>query len=197
MISFLFQKSKLVTVLFFIILSLLTSCKKIPITTVSLVNEPFIIHASDLLDIRASDVITNNTTIKRKIEFINRISKLVEDSFILKIENYDTTKNFIASIREKYFNGSFKIESNNQILYNVVFENGKAIINSKNKLNEVRIKSNLVSTCKVNLIHGCVSNAINNMGVFEYMACLYSAPSCYGLLWAGCSFNYCITGEQR
>ncbi len=195
--SFLFRRSYLVVNIFCIFSLILISCHKEPVMRAVQFNQPFIIHATEVLDIRASDVLTTNTTIKRKIEFINRISNHIEDSFIISAESFDTSKFFLSSIRQKSFKAALKIESNNQVLYNMNFENGKVVNSGQKNTGEYKIKSNLVPTCKVNLIHGCVSNAISNMGVVEYMACLYNAPSCYSLVWAGCAFNYCVTGEQR
>ncbi len=80
-----------------------------------------------MLDIRASDVLTTNTIIKRKIEFINRVSKLIEDSFIISVERGNTSNFFLSSIREKSFKAVLKIESNNQVLYNVNVENEKIV----------------------------------------------------------------------
>ena len=174
-------------------------CNKDPIVVSTITNPPLTIHISNVLDIRASDVSNKRYSFKRKIEYIDRITKLVLDSFIISMENTDTTVSIQSAINHKNFNGSFIIESGSEQFLNMNFKKGVAIkpIGINESINLHNYKSNLVNTCKVSLIHGCVSNAIDNMGVFEYAACLYSAPSCYALLWAGCSFNYCITGEQR
>jgi hypothetical protein len=160
-------------------------------------NPPVTIHVSDIIDIRASDVYTSHHSIKRKIEFINRKSKEILDTFIISMIQTDTSKTIISSIKEKDFTGEFIIQSENLNLYIAKFEEGIAISNNLSKVSIKNIQPSRVNTCKFNLVHGCVSNEIRNMGIFEYGACLYAAPECYALLWAGCAFNYCITGEQK
>lgn len=160
-------------------------------------NLPITIHASESIDIRASDVLTSSHSIKRKIEFIDRYTDIIKDTFIISMDQIDTSMNFIASIKEKKFIGELTIESDNIILYNIKIDKWgilpKKILNSS----QMAIKPSRVNTCKFNLVHGCVSNEIKKMGIFEYAACLYTAPECYALLWAGCAFNYCVTGEQK
>lgn len=176
-------------------------CSKESIEVATISNPPLTIHISKVLDIRASDVLNTSSSIKRKIEYIDRITKLVLDSFIISIVSTDTNSILYSAIKNKTFNGSVTIESGPELLLNIDIYKG--VVSKNNSINENKninlhnYKSNLVNTCKVGLIHGCVSNAIDNMGVFEYAACLYSAPSCYALLWAGCGFNYCVTGEQK
>ncbi len=162
------------------------------------INNPTItIHASDAIDIRASDVYTNHHSIKRKIEFIDRKSKEILDTFIISMFQTDTSKSLISSIKKKNFTGEFTIQSDNLVLYGTKFEEGKILSNKSTIGLDKTIKPSIVNTCKFNLVHGCVSNEIKNMGIFEYAACLYAAPECYALLWAGCAFNYCVTGEQK
>ncbi len=160
-------------------------------------NPPITIHASNTIDIRASDVYTNHNSIKRKIEFINRQSKESLDTFIISLVQTDTSKSLISSIKQKNFTGEFIIQSENLILYNAKFEKGSILSNKSINGLDKTIKPSIVNTCKFNLVHGCVSNEIKNMGIFEYAACLYAAPECYALLWAGCAFNYCVNGEQK
>ena len=177
--------------------TLFLSCHKEPIYNPIISNDPIIIHASSIIDVRASDVVTSKSLIIRKIEFINRQSSLLLDSFIITMQQLDTSRFIFTSLKEKTFKGTFKIESGNQTLYNINIDKGIIQNNEVQYSNGDKIKANLIPTCKVDLIHGCVSNAIKNMGIFEYGACLYSAPECYALLWAGCTFNYCVTGEQK
>lgn len=92
-------------------------------------NPPITIHASNTIDIRASDVYTNHNSIKRKIEFINRQSKECLDTFIISLVQTDTSKSLISSIKQKNFTGEFIIQSENLILYNAKFEKGSILSN--------------------------------------------------------------------
>jgi len=160
-------------------------------------NLPVIIHASEKIDIRASDIQTSNQLIKRKIEFIDRSSNKIIDSFIISMYQTDTSKSLLTSLKSKEFSGELMIESDNLIPFKIKVEKGIVLPNKINLGGEKNVKPSLVNTCKFNLIHGCVSNEIKNMGIFEYAVCLYGAPECYALLWAGCALNYCMTGEQK
>ncbi len=160
-------------------------------------NLPIIIHASEKIDIRASDIKTSNQLMQRKIEFIDRFSNKIIDSFIISMYQTDTSKSLLTSLKSKEFSGELMIESDNLIPFKIKIEKGFVLPNKINLGGEKNIKPSLVNTCKFNLIHGCVSNEIKNMGIFEYAVCLYGAPECYALLWAGCALNYCMTGEQK
>lgn len=160
-------------------------------------NLPAIIHASESIDIRASDVFTSNYSIQRKIEFIDRFSNLVKETFIISLNQIDTSVYLLPSIEDRKISGDLTIESDNITLFSMKMHKGVILPNKSLKNLEKNIISSRVNTCKFNLVHGCVSNEIKNMGIFEYSACLYAAPECYALLWAGCAFNYCVTGEQK
>jgi hypothetical protein len=173
------------------------SCQKEQSENILTINKPLIINTQTQFDIRATDVVTTKSLMIRKIEFIDRNNNQIVDSFLISMEEMDTSENILLTLRRKSFKGTFKIISDNQILYNLNIENGMKQGIDIYKTSIDSIKSNLVPTCKFNLIHGCVSHAIKSMGIFEYGVCLYSAPECYGLLWAGCAFNYCVTGQQK
>ena len=184
-------------VLFIVLLSLV-SCSKDFFVQTSILNKPLTISATSSLEIRASDLPSNKSSVKRKIEFIDKLSHAILDTFIISMENTDTTKYFIETIKQKTFKGVFKISSDQIIIYEAAVEGGKILPKvTGNSGSNNTIKTNLIPTCKFSLVFGCVNQTIQNMGIFEYGACLYSAPDCYALLWAGCAFNYCITGEQQ
>jgi len=85
-------------------------------------NLPVIIHASEKMDVRASDLETSNRIIKRKIELIDRASNKIIDSFIISMYQTDTTKNLLTSLKLKEFSGELTIESDDLIPLKIKFE---------------------------------------------------------------------------
>lgn len=191
------QMKKILTKCIIALSIIFTGCIKDQSLNISTLNSPLVIPTSTQFDIRASDVITTKSLVIRKIEYIDKNTKQILDTFLIKMEEIDATENILLKLRNRTFKGTLTISSDNQIVYEVKIDKGGIQKNNiSNTSNEVII-SNMVPTCKFNLIHGCVSHAIDSMGIFEYGVCLYSAPECYALLWAGCAFNYCVTGEQK
>lgn len=160
---------------------------------------PLTIHSSDIVDIRASDIITSADSLKRKIEVIDRRNNSVHDTFIITLKSNNYSSNMYSQLRDKTFSGSLSIESDNEVLFSLESKNGSLVepLPSSGTVGEIRRSEDLIPTCKVSLIHGCVSQKIKEMSIFAYGLCLYAAPECYGGLWAECAFNFCVTGEQR
>ena len=185
------------------IIFLLCSCGKNEIRNMGLysktINKPLIIERSGNFNIQLSDITTQKSFYVRKVAIINKNDSSEIDSYIITVKSIDTSINIYNSLKNKKFTGFMQIESDGAVLLRLEMKNGESIHNASPESNnyEFRVKSTFIPTCKFNLIHGCVSRIIKNMGFFEYSLCLYQAPECYGGIWAICALNYCMTGEQK
>lgn len=156
-----------------------------------------VIHSSDRVDIRASDVISESNYFKRKIEIIDRKYNSIYSEFIITLKSNDTKANIYTELKQRSFSGTMTIESENVVLTKFEIVNGSIIESPDNTSSQpIQVSVNLIPTCKVSLIHGCVDQKIRAMNFIEYGLCLYAAPECYGGLWAACSWQFCVTGEQ-
>jgi hypothetical protein len=175
----------------------LSSCNKVLEKEESIpkFNAPLLIHSSAIVDIKATDVFNASDSFKRKIEIIDRRNHVVHDVFYITMKSNDFSSNIYTQIKNQIFTGTLSIVSDNQILFLEESKNGVIVNPSLSETN--RIKSNLVPTCKVGIIHNCVAQKIRNMNIFEYGSCLATAPACYAELWGSCAFVDCIVGEQN
>jgi hypothetical protein len=197
-----FQTSILFSSLFFISITFLSvSCSKnqvISSNELSLgINKPLIIEGADAFNIRLSDIVTLRNTFSRKVEIINKSDGSVFDTYNITVQSSDTTNSIRDAIRNNTLTGYLQIESEGSVLLKMEKKKGISILNESADTGSITIKSNLIPTCKMGLISGCVSQQIKSMGFFQYTACLYEAPACYGGLWALCTLNYCVVGQQR
>jgi hypothetical protein len=162
-------------------------------------NEPFIIHSSSKVDIKASDIETNATYFKRKIEVIDRIRNIVHYTFIITVQSNQNTNDIYSELKQKTFEGSIIIESDNVELLRYNCSKASEISASTYAYStQPLLKANAVpNTCKVSLVHGCVDQKIRKMNALSYALCLYGGPECYAGLWAECSWIFCLTGNQN
>jgi hypothetical protein len=181
----------------------LISCGKNEVRNIDIypksINKSLIIEGSGNFNIQLSDITTHKSFYVRKVAIINKYDSSEIDSYFITVKSIDTNINIYNSLKNKNFTGFMEIESDGQVLLRLEMKNGKSMhSNSPESVNyEFRVKSTFIPTCKFNLIHGCVSRMIKNMGFFEYSLCLYQAPECYGGIWVLCALNYCMTGEQK
>jgi hypothetical protein len=158
-------------------------------------NNTITISNSKILDIRASDVYTTFDSLQRKIEIINKIDNTIQDVFFITLKSNNFKTSIYTQLKNKTFTGTLSIVNNNQILF---LKGGNKVVVEKNSTrDEIKIKSNLVPSCNVTVVHNCVANKIDQMSIFEYGLCLVAAPECYATLWASCGWTNCITGEQN
>ena len=185
------------------IIFLLISCGKNEIRNMGLysktINNPLIIECSGNFNIQLSDITTQKSFYVRKVAIINKNDSSEVDSYIITVKSIDTSINIYNSLKNKNFTGFMQIESDGAVLLRLEMQNGESMHSAgqESENYEFRVKSTFIPTCKFNLVHGCVSRMIKNMGFFEYSLCLYQAPECYGGIWALCALNYCMTGEQK
>jgi len=180
------------------LISTLTSCNKNEIIQQEAIpqkNTTYTIQSSEIFDIRASDVYTEADSLKRKIEIIDKRSNTISETFYISIISEEFSSNLYTQLRDKSLTGLFKIESNNKVLYKLITKNGEIVPQPKNDISK-NIKSNMIPTCTLSLVHGCVAQKIEQMNIFEYGICLAGAPACYAGLWAECAGLYCIVGQQ-
>lgn len=179
------------------IISTLISCNKEQVNSEPIPdkNTTYTTQSSEFFDIRANDVYTKEDSLQRKIEIIDKRINSVRDAFYITLISENTSANLYTHLKNKTFSGIFKIESNNKILYKLVLLNGK-IVPQQVAVNSKNIKSNMIPTCTLSLVHGCVAQKIEQMNIFAYGLCLASAPACYAGLWAECTGLYCIVGNQ-
>ena len=186
---------------FFIIF--LISCGKNEVRNIDIyskaINKPLIIEGKGNFNIQLSDITTQKSFYVRKMAIINKNDSSEIDSYIITVKSIDTSINIYNSLKNKNFTGFMEIESDGAVLLRLEMQNGESMHSASQESEnyEFRVKTTFIPTCKFNLIHGCVSQMIKNMGFFEYSLCLYQAPECYGGIWALCALNYCMTGEQK
>ena len=197
-----FQISTLLSLLFFMTITFLSiSCSKNPAIISNefslAINKPLIIEGAATFNIRLSDIITLRNSFSRKVELINKNDGSIFDTYNITVQSSDTTRSIRDAIKNNTLTGYLQIESEGAVLLKMEKKNGVSIQNVSAVTDSITIKSNLIPTCKMGLISGCVSQQIKSMGFFQYAACLYEAPACYGGLWALCTLNYCLVGQQR
>ena len=191
----------LASLLFITITFFTVSCSKnpaiIPDELSLAINKPLVIIGADAFNIRVSDIATLRNSFSRKIEILNKSDNKVLDTYNITVQSSNTKISIWDAIKSKTLSGYLQIESEGSVLLKMEKKNGVSVLNVNTLNDSMRIKSNLIPTCKIGLISGCVSQQIKSMGFFQYAACLYEAPGCYGGLWAFCTLNYCVVGEQR
>lgn len=154
-----------------------------------------IIHSSALVDIRASSVNNLRNSIERKIELINRKENFVFDAFNI-IYTTNSKKSFSEQVNTKTFNGVLEIRHQGTVIESWTVTNNvfKRVVNQSTTST---VKSNVYAEadpsggCTISQVHDCVAYKIDDMNAVEYLLCLASAPSCYGGLWAICTYDVC------
>lgn len=86
-----------------------------------------VIHSSDRVDIRASDVISASNYFKRKIEIIDRKYNSIYSEFIITLKSNDTKANIYTELKQRSFSGTMTIESENVVLTKFEIVNGSII----------------------------------------------------------------------
>lgn len=132
---------------------------------------------------------------QRKVEIINKTNNTINDVFYITMKSNNFTTNIYTQLKNKTFTGTLSIVNNNEIVF--FKENNNGVKSEASTKEPSNIKSNLVPSCNVTVVHNCVANKINQMSIFEYGMCLVAAPECYGGLWASCGWTNCVTGEQK
>jgi hypothetical protein len=197
-----FQTSIFLASLLFITITFFTvSCSKnpaiIPDELSLAINKPLVILGADAFNIRVSDISTLKHSFSRKVEILNKSDSTVLDTYNITVQSSDINTSVRDAIKNKALTGYLQIESEGAVLLKMEKKMGVTVMNETPVIDSFKIKSNFIPTCKMGLISGCVSKQIKNMGFFEYAACLYEAPGCYGALWGLCTLNYCVVGEQN
>jgi hypothetical protein len=128
-------------------------------------------------------------------DIIDLRNNTVHDVFYITLKSNDFNTNIYTQLKNKTFNGTLSIMSNNEILFLKDSKNEVNLVTSTNERSN--IKSNLVPSCNLTVVHNCVANKINQMSIFDYGMCLAGAPACYAGLWVSCGWTNCITGEQK
>jgi hypothetical protein len=158
-------------------------------------NRLLILHNSVLVDIIASDVYTTIDSFQRKIEIIDRSNDVIKDVFYVTMKSNDFKTNIYTQLKNKKFTGTLTIINNNEI---ILLKESKKVENFINNYSASNvIKTNLIPTCNINVVHNCVANKIDEMSIFEYGVCLIAAPECYAGIWASCGWTNCIKGELK
>lgn len=190
--------SRLCTFVFFATIAIVnTSCMKSSQGSDFPSNETYVVQSSDLVSIQASDVISEKYYFKRKIEIIDKRNNSVHDSFIITVSSSNKSNDIYADLKNNQFSGTLQIETDSVVVENLHFEKGVVQTLGINTMKEGKYVANIASTCKISLIQNCVSQKIKIMSKFGYVLCLAAAPECYAGLWAECSWDFCVTGEQN
>lgn len=162
-------------------------------------NETIKINVNDNLELITYDVLTNNNQIIRKIDFFDKKTKLLLQSYTMQL----TLKEgfILEEIKSKKFIDSFVIYSNG---YSVMSTN--TLSGVFGKFDRFDTKKNLFlktdvaegggdAPCSLTSVHDCVSFKIDDMNFTEYVLCLASAPACYAGVRAICAEDVCIHGK--
>jgi len=157
-------------------------------------NTPLLLHSSENIDVRVTDIFTRADSLKRKVEILNKNNNRIYSTFIISMNSDNFNSNIYTQLKNKIFSGYLVIESDNEILYKSQTKNGQTIVLTSMEI-QGKIKSNFIPTCRVSLIHSCVAQKISDMSIFDYGMCLAFSPECYGGLWASCSWTYCVNGQ--
>jgi hypothetical protein len=191
----------LMSTLFAVIL--IAGCKKSIVTDTETEfpqNKPLIINSSEYVDVRASDLTSEFSSFKRKIEIIDKKNNSTFQTFILTVTNEKTDESVYKSLKSSNFTGSLTVESEGRILLKFKSVNGKNLVESKENLNSGTILNyetkKLTVPCTVTTVHDCVSFKIVDMNWIDYGLCLASAPACYAGLWASCSWDVCVKHKE-
>lgn len=199
------MKQKIISISYFFLIIIATivlfSCQKENNNSIQKEfpqNQPITLKSSNLVNIRASDVISKFSFFKRKIEIIDRINNSVFKTFLLTVVSEDNTKSIYESIKAKTLTGQLTIESEGKILLKYKSINGKDVT-----LPEEQVKSNSTANiksysvpCTVSTVHDCVAYKIADMNWIEYSLCLLGAPECYAGLWASCTWDVCVKQKE-
>lgn len=159
-------------------------------------NEPLLIKSSEMISIRASDVISTINSFKRKIEIINNIDKNVLQTFEISVISTNIQGDIYEALKNKTFSGTMEISSGSTKIISKEFKQGKLIpkiskINDSNITYLANPDEELAPECSATTVHDCVASRINAMNWIDYGLCLASAPACYGGLWASCTWDVC------
>jgi hypothetical protein len=111
------------------------------------------------------------------------------------LKSNDFATNIFSQLLNKTFAGTLSIVNNNEVVY--YKDNYRNSNRFSTKQESIIMKSNIVPSCKLSVVHNCVANKINQMSIFEYGMCLVAAPECYAGLWASCGWTNCVTGELK
>ena len=140
------------------------------------------------LNLTASDIFSRKLTFRRKISInSNTTFQKLPDIFIT-FKSSENDVDIYDIIRNKgKINGTLVIETEGIVVLSLQIDNSEWVATTTNKT-----LIPMSSSCTVTKIHDCVSKKIHDMNWLEYGACLLSAPECYALLWASCSWDNCF-----
>lgn len=197
-ISTYFQVTKLCYFVFFVMLTIAnTGCVKSTQGSEYPSNQTYLIQSSELVNIQASDIISEKYYFKRKIEVIDKRDNTVHDSFVITVSSSNKTNDIYSDLKNNNFSGSLQIETDSMVVETLNFNKGTIQLLGINTNNQGKYVTNIAPTCKISLIQNCVSQKIKIMSKFGYLLCLATAPECYAGLWAECSWDFCVVGEQN
>jgi hypothetical protein len=161
-------------------------------------NKTLIINSSNFVDVRTSDISSDFSTFKRKIEIIDKKDNSIFKTFILTVTSEKTNESVYESLKSKKFTGSLIVESDGAVILKFQSLNGKSAVpynlNSKSETN-LSYETHAVP-CSLKTVHDCVSFKIHDFNWIEYGLYLAEAPLCYAGLWASCSWNVCVKHKQ-
>jgi hypothetical protein len=193
-----FPISKLGYFVLFVIMSIATmSCMKSTQGSEYPSNETYVVQSSDIVNIQASDIISERFYFKRKIDIVDKRNNSVHDSFVITVRSNNQSNDIYTDLKNNQFSGSLQIETDSVLIETLNFEKGVLQTLGINTSNEGKYVTNIAPTCKISLVQNCVSQKIKIMSKFGYILCLAAAPECYAGLWAECSWDLCVTGEQN
>ena len=128
------------------------------------------------------------------MELINNITSKVSKTFILTATTNDVNTNIFKSLKNKTFSGNFTVQIGDRIILEGTTQNGLAGVLKRitpQVSSGISSKTETVD-CSLTTVHNCVASKIDAMNWIEYVACLATAPECYGVLWAACYWDVCV-----
>lgn len=142
----------------------------------------------DGLVYRAIDVYSRINEFQRKILISDLNGRLVYPEIVITFtsdDNDDIYKKITEASTQ--INGRFSIRSNDFEYFDGVIENSSFV----NLTNGTPPVSNPNVPCNLTTIHDCVSYKIEEMNIVDLAGCFATAPGCYALTWASCTYDVC------
>ncbi len=161
--------------------------------------------------IKASSLHKSKDSIVRQIELLDSRDSSLLYAYNIKAENSSQKDiNISRAITEKKFRGKVSISMAGVELLSHDYKLGTTLKANKQKaaqeISAKQISQSRIGRfkmnpqpdfpCTIDTVHDCVSFKIDDMNWVDYAICVASAPACYGQLWASCTYDVCVNGEE-
>lgn len=152
-----------------------------------------LVHGTKELVFKATEIYSELSAIRRRIEIINRKTNAVLGEIFITLGCNDPNDNLYRKIKyePEKFSGQITFESNHHLEFTKKILNGKVVKVKKLACNSPDTNQRMEGSCTQSLIYLCFENTVGDMNWLEYASCTVKGLWCFPNILVKCKEKLC------